>query len=76
MTIYLLTINKPTRTKNKMKGNNTKNHAKLVAPARHIRFNIQVQNKMYSVLIKKIKKVLETSHVYDPTQYLLMFPKF
>jgi hypothetical protein len=59
-----------------MKGNSTKNHAKLVAPARQIKFNTQVQNKMYRDLIKKIKKVLETSHVYEPTQYLLMFPKF
>jgi hypothetical protein len=48
----------------------------LGAPARQIKFKIHVHNKIYNVLIAKIKNVLVTSQVYDPTQYLSMFPKF
>jgi len=62
--------------KKRIKGKRTKNQAILGAPARQIKFNIHVQNKMYNVLIAKIKNVLVTSQVYDPTQYLSTLPKF
>tara|TARA_B100000123_G_C25578566_1_gene361634 strand:- start:70 stop:225 length:156 start_codon:yes stop_codon:yes gene_type:complete len=51
-----------------MNGNKTKNQAMLVAPALHIRFNIQVQNKMYIILIRKITDVLVTSQEKSPKQ--------
>jgi len=54
--------------KNKIKGSSTKNQAIEGAPDLQIKFNIHVQNNTYNVLIKKIKNVLETSQVYDPTQ--------
>jgi len=62
--------------KKRINGKRTKNQAMPGAPARQIKFKIHVQNKMYNVLIAKIKNVLVTSHVYDPMQYLSMFPKF
>jgi len=37
-------INIAIKMKNKIKGNNTKNHAKFGEPERQIRFKIQVQN--------------------------------
>jgi len=64
------------RTKNNMNGNSTKNQAIPGAPAPHIKFNTHVQNNIYNIFMTKIKNVLETLHVYEPTQYLSMFPKF
>ena len=49
-------------------GKSTKNQAIPVAPARHIRLRIQVQNKTYTSLIIKIITVLETAQLYDPMQ--------
>jgi hypothetical protein len=56
------------KTKNKINGNKTKNHAILGEPDLHIKFNIQVHRRIYSALIIKITAVLDTSQVYDPTQ--------
>jgi hypothetical protein len=39
----------------KMKGMRTRNHATADAPALHIRFRIQVQNKIYTSLTAKMR---------------------
>jgi hypothetical protein len=57
-------------------GKSSKNHDTFVCPALHIKFNIHVQNKTYSSLITKIKKVLDTLQEYEPKQYTLIFPEF
>jgi len=48
--------------KNRINGTRTKNQESGVAPALHIKFNIQVQKRTYINLIKKINIVLETTH--------------
>jgi hypothetical protein len=48
--------------KNNTKGNNIKNHETIGAPASHIKFKTQVQNKIYKNLIINTKRVLGTSH--------------
>jgi hypothetical protein len=50
------------RIKNKIKGSRTRNHEIPGAPARQIKFNIQVQNKIYIIFNKNIKVVLPTPH--------------
>jgi hypothetical protein len=49
-------------------GKNTKNHDNEEYPALHIKFNIHVQNKIYTTFITKINTVLGTSHANDPMQ--------
>jgi len=46
-----------------MNGKSTRNQAIPVAPARHIKLRIQVQNKTYTSLIIKIRTVLETAQL-------------
>ena len=41
-------IYNPKTTKNKIKGNNTKNQAIFLYPPLHIKFNTQVQNNTYN----------------------------
>ena len=61
---------------NIINGSNTKNHAIPGAPARHIKFNIHVQNNTYKILITKMRVVLVTEQVKLPTQYLSKLPIF
>ncbi len=56
------TIIIPNKININKKGNNTKNHAIPGAPALQIKFNIQVQNKIYNILTMKIKITLDTAH--------------
>jgi hypothetical protein len=64
------------RIKNTISGNNTKNQATPGAPALHIKFNIQVQNKMYTTLMINIIGLFVTLQEYEPTQYMFVLPKF
>jgi hypothetical protein len=48
------------RRKNKIKGNSNNNQAILVEPDLHIKFNIHVQNKIYTNLTKKIMVIFVT----------------
>jgi hypothetical protein len=57
------------RRKNKITGNNNNNHAMMGEPDLHIKFNIHVQNKIYTNLTKKIAVTFVTSHSYAPKQY-------
>ena len=41
----------------------------LVKPELHIKFNIHVQNRMYTNLTKKMAVTFVTSHSYAPKQY-------
>ena len=58
-----------TNRKNKITGINTNSHEILVKPELHIKFNIHVQNRMYTNLTKKIAVTFVTSHSYAPKQY-------
>ena len=57
--------------KNVMNGNNSNNHAILVCPDLQIRFNIQVQNKTYRILITNTVVMLGTSQLNVPIQNCL-----
>lgn len=57
-----------------IKGNNTKIHAMMEAPAPHIKFKIHVQNTTYMIFKTKMKNVLFTSQLYSPKQYVFTFP--
>lgn len=50
-------------------GINNNSHEILVKPELHIKFNIHVQNRMYTNLTKKIAVTFVTSHSYAPKQY-------
>jgi hypothetical protein len=52
-----------------MIGNSNNSHAILVHPDLHIKFNIHVQNRIYTNLTKKIAVTFVTSHSYAPKQY-------
>ena len=54
--------------KKRRKGNRTKNHDTPGAPARQIKFNIQVQNNTYNILIKNSIDTLGTLQLNDPKQ--------
>lgn len=56
------------------KGNNTKNQDKLGTPAWQIKLRIHVHNSTYASLIRNSKKVLLTSQLYSPKQYMFVFP--
>jgi len=57
-----------------IKGNNTKIHAIMDAPAPHIKFKIHVQNTIYIIFKTKMKNVLVTSQLYSPKQYVFTLP--
>jgi hypothetical protein len=63
-------------TKNKIKGNNTKNHENCLYPALQIESKTNVQNATYKNLNMKIKAVFGTGHSNDPTQYTFSLPPF
>lgn len=48
----------------------------LGEPDLHIKFNIHVQNRMYTNLTKKIAVTFVTSHSYAPKQYTSMLFRF
>ena len=54
-------------------GNNTSNQENIGAPASHIKFNIQVQNKIYKILIAINIHVLATLHSKYPMHNLFRF---
>jgi len=60
----------------RIKGNNTKTHARFSTPVLHIRFNIQVQNKTYTNCTANIKETLVTLQDKLPKQYILDDPIF
>lgn len=66
---YPVTNNNEIRINIKIKGKRTKNQAIPGAPARQIKFKTHVQNKIYTVLITKIRAVLDTVQLIVPTQY-------
>ena len=58
------------------RGKSTKNQANPSAPAPQIRFKIQVQSNIYNIFITKITATFDTSHEYEPKQYICRLPKF
>ena len=58
-----------TSRKDKIMGIKTKSHEILVKPELHIKFNIHVQNRIYTNLTKKMAVTFVTSHSYAPKQY-------
>ena len=56
------------RMKKRMNGKRTRSQDNHVAPAAHIKLRIHVQNNMYMICANNTRNVLDTSHVYDPTQ--------
>jgi len=54
--------------KKRIKGKRTKNHDTPGAPARQIKFSIQVQNNTYKILIKNRTATLGTLQLNDPKQ--------
>jgi hypothetical protein len=73
---YIPNIIIPIIKNNSNIGNNTNTHANAVAPPRQMIFNNHVQNNMYTSLMTKTIVVFETSQVYDPKQYIFVFPIF
>jgi hypothetical protein len=59
-----------------MIGNSNNSHAILVHPDLHIKFNIHVQNRIYTNLTKKIAVTFVTSHSYAPKQYTFILFRF
>jgi len=55
-------------------GIKTINQAIPEEPALHIKFNIQVQNRIYANLTANIKYVLETLQCLSPKQYVFTLP--
>ena len=75
--VYCLeTKNAAIKIKNKIKGNSTKNQETIEYPDLQIKFNTQVRNKMYKILIINIRETLDTLHSYIPKQYTFSAPIF
>lgn len=66
----------PKRTKNSIYGISMRIHENDLYPALHIRWSTHVENSIYAISAENTIKVLVTSHVYVPTQYLFVFPMF
>lgn len=62
--------------KNKINGNNTKNQDTYLCPLLQIKFNIHVQNNIYTNFNTIINIVLGTLQEKLPIQYLEVFPEF
>lgn len=61
---------------NNKNGNNTRNHEIYLCPLLHIRFNIHVQNNIYTSFNIIMRIVLGTLQLKLPTQYFEVFPEF
>jgi len=57
-------------------GKMTKNHETEVYPSLQIIFKIHVQKRTYSIFKEYNILILETLHVYLPTQYEFGLPRF